>query len=131
MNEEPYKICLRLNTNEAHKLITNAKACGLTRTAYLRRLLNGYDLKPRPSTELEALRTEIHQIGNNINQIARKANAGFASREETTRALRMLDEVYGLLYEVAKRLRRFCTGTAACGRRLITSQILLKQLKTC
>lgn len=85
------------------KLITNAKACGLTRTAYLRRLLNGYDLKPRPSTELEALRTEIHQIGNNINQIARKANAGFASREETTRALRMLDEVYGLLYEVAKR----------------------------
>ena len=103
MNEEPYKICLRLNTNEAHKLITNAKACGLTRTAYLRRLLSGYDLKPRPSAALEALRTEIHQIGNNINQIARKANAGFATREETTRALRMLDEVYGLLYEVAKR----------------------------
>ena len=46
MNEEPYKICLRLNTNEAQKLITNAKACCLTRTAYLRRLLNGYDLKP-------------------------------------------------------------------------------------
>ncbi len=103
MNEEPYKICLRLNADEVQKLITNAKACGLTRTAYLRRLLNGYDLKPRPSAELEALRTEIHQIGNNINQIARKANAGFASREETTRALRMLDEVYGLLYEVAKR----------------------------
>ena len=35
MNEEPYKICLRLNTDEAQKLITNAKACGLTRTAYL------------------------------------------------------------------------------------------------
>ena len=103
MNEEPYRICLRLSTDEAQKLITNAKACGLTRTAYLRRLLNGYDLKPRPSTELEALRAEIHQIGNNINQIARKANAGFATREETTRALRMLDEVYGLLYEVAKR----------------------------
>ena len=89
MNEEPYKICLRLNADEAQKLIANAKACGLTRTAYLRRLLSGYDLKPRPS--------------NNINQIARKANAGFATREETTRALRMLDEVYGLLYEVAKR----------------------------
>lgn len=84
MNEEPYKICLRLNADEAQKLITNAKACGLTRTAYLRRLLNGYDLKPRPSAEMEALRTEIHQIGNNINQIARKANAGFAAREETT-----------------------------------------------
>ena len=134
MNEEPYKICLRLNADEAQKLIVNAKACGLTRTAYLRRLLSGYDLKPRPSAALDALRTEIHQIGNNINQIARKANAGFATREETTRALRMMDEVYGLLYEVAKRswqLQRFCTGTAACGRRLITSRILLKQMKTC
>ena len=52
---------------------------------------------------MEALRTEIHQIGNNINQIVRKANAGFATREETIRALRMLGEVYGLLYEVAKQ----------------------------
>ena len=103
MNEEPYKICLRLNADEVQKLITNAKACGLTRTAYLRRLLNGYDLKPRPSAEMEALRTEIHQIGNNINQIARKANAGFATREETTRALQMLDEVYGLLYSMRLR----------------------------
>ena len=46
--------------------------------------------------------TEIHQIGNNINQIARKANAGFASHDEVTRALRMLDAVYGLLYEAGK-----------------------------
>ena len=103
MNEEPYKICLRLNADEVQKLITNAKACGLTRTAYLRRLLNGYDLKPRPSAELEALRTEIHQIGNNINQIARKANAGFASRDEVTRALRMLDRVYELMYQLSQQ----------------------------
>ena len=88
MNETPYKICLRLNAEEAEKLIANAKACGLTRTAYLRRLLNGHDLRPRPTAKFEALRTEIHQIGNNINQIARKANAGFASRDEVTRALR-------------------------------------------
>ena len=103
MNETPYKICLRLNAEEAEKLIANAKACGLTRTAYLRRLLSGYDLKPRPSAELEALRTEIHQIGNNINQIARKANAGFASRDEITRALRMLDRVYELMYQLSQQ----------------------------
>ena len=103
MNETPYKICLRLNAAEAEKLIANAKACGLTRTAYLRRLLNGHDLRPRPTAEFEALRTEIHQIGNNINQIARKANAGFASRDEVTHALRMLDAVYGLLYEAGKQ----------------------------
>ena len=101
MNEEPYRICLRLSTNEAQKLITNAKACGLTRTAYLRRLLNGYDLKPRPSAELEDLRTEIHQIGNNINQIARSVNAGIATAEDARRGLFLLDKVYELMYQVA------------------------------
>ena len=101
MNEEPYKICLRLNADEAQKLITNAKACGLTRTAYLRRLLNGYNLKPRPSAELEALRTEIHQISNNINQIARSVNAGIATAEDARRGLFLLDKVYELMYQVA------------------------------
>lgn len=103
MNEEPYKICLRLSTNEAQKLITNAKACGLTRTAYLRRLLNGYDLKPRPSAELEALRTEIHQIGNNINQIARSVNAGIAKPEDAKRGLYLLDQVYELMFRIANK----------------------------
>lgn len=103
MNEEPYKICLRLNADEVQKLITNAKACGLTRTAYLRRLLNGYDLKPRPSTELEALRTEIHQIGNNINQIARSVNAGIAKPEDAKRGLYLLDQVYELMFRIANK----------------------------
>ena len=103
MNEEPYKICLRLNADEAQKLITNAKACGLTRTAYLRRLLNGYDLKPRPSAEMEALRTEIHQLGNNINQIARSVNAGIAKPEDAERGLYLLDQVYELMFRIANK----------------------------
>ena len=103
MNEEPYKICLRLNADEAQKLITNAKACGLTRTAYLRRLLSGYDLKPRPCAALEALRTEIHQIGNNINQIARSVNAGIAKPEDAERGLYLLDQVYELMFRIANK----------------------------
>ena len=100
MNEEPYKICLRLNADEAQKLITNAKACGLTRTAYLRRLLNGYDLKPRPSAELEALRTEIHQIGNNINQIARMANTNvFISKSDVQDVKEQLRQIQQLLLQ--------------------------------
>ena len=104
MNETPYKICLRLNTDEAQKLITNAKACGLTRTAYLRRLLNGYDLKPRPSAELEALRTEIHQIGNNINQIARRLNEHDSIYE--TEMDEIVDEQKGLKELLSQLLQR-------------------------
>ena len=45
---------------------------------------------------------KCQDIKNNINQLARKANAGFASRDEVTRALRMLDRVYKLMYEFSK-----------------------------
>ena len=67
------------------------------------KLILGESIQAAPSEELRRLRTEIHQIGNNINQLARKANAGFASRDEVTRALRMLDRVYELMYQLSQQ----------------------------
>ena len=60
-------------------------------------------VKARPSQEIKALRTEIHHIGNNINQIARSVNAGIAKAEDAKRGLYLLDQVYELMYEVAKK----------------------------
>lgn len=102
-NKKEHHLHIVLTTQQYQLLCCQAKECRLTKRAYLARLIEGRPVKARPTKEIKELRTEIHHIGNNINQIARKANAGFATREETTRALRMLDEVYGLLYEVAKR----------------------------
>ena len=56
-----------------------------------------------PTQEIKALRTEIHHIGNNINQIARSVNAGIAKAEDAKRGLYLLDQVYELMYEVAKK----------------------------
>ena len=78
------------------------QASALPLSVYLRRLILGESIQAAPSEELRRLRAEIHQIGNNINQLARKANAGFASRDEVTRALRMLDRVYELMYGFSK-----------------------------
>lgn len=100
---EKHHLHIELTPQQYQLLCRQARKCGLTKRAFLVRLIEGRPVKARPAQEIKDLRTEIHHIGNNINQIARKANAGFATREETTRALRMLDEVYGLLYEVAKR----------------------------
>lgn len=102
-NKKEHHLHIVLTTQQYQLLCCQAKECRLTKRAYLARLIEGRPVKARPTKEIKELRTEIHHIGNNINQIARKANAGFATQEETTRALRMLDEVYGLLYEVAKR----------------------------
>jgi hypothetical protein len=49
------------------------------------------------------LRTEIHHIGNNINQIARSVNAGIARAEDAKRGLFLLDQVYELMYQIAKK----------------------------
>ena len=68
-------------TPEQYRLLSeNAKTCGLSKRAYLIRLLQGHHPTARQNDEMKALRREIHAIGNNINQIARSANAGIATR---------------------------------------------------
>ena len=84
------------------KLRQDAKACGLSKTAYLRRLIEGAELKARPSQELRQLRTEIHHIGNNVNQLARKFNAGFGNKSDAQQARYLMEQIYDLLYEIAK-----------------------------
>ncbi len=91
-------------TPEQYQLLTsNAKQCGLTKRAFLVRLMEGTEVKARPSQEIKALRTEIHHIGNNINQIARSVNAGIARAEDARRGLYLLDQVYELMYQIAKK----------------------------
>ncbi len=98
-----YEICLRLSPDEKRKLEVNSRRCGLSKTAYLRSLIMGTPVKARPSAEIKALRTEVHQIGNNINQIARSVNAGIARPEDAKRGLYLLDQVYELMYQIAKK----------------------------
>ena len=70
-----YEICLRLSVEEKERLERSARACGLSKTAYLRRLILEKEVKALPSQEIKALRTEVHKIGVNINQIARRINS--------------------------------------------------------
>ncbi len=100
---EKYQICLRLSKEEKERLESSAKRCGLSKTVYLRRLIMGTQIKARPFQEIKELRTEIHHIGNNINQIARSVNAGIARAEDAKRGLYLLDKVYELMYEIANR----------------------------
>lgn len=97
-----YEICLRLSEAQAQKLRQDSKACGLSKTAYLRRLIEGAELKARPPQELRQLRTEIHYIGNNVNQLARKFNAGFGTKGDAQQVRYLMEQIYDLLYEIAK-----------------------------
>ena len=69
---EKYEICLRMNEKEKARLERDAKRCGLTRTAYLRRLIMGEQVRERPADEIKLLRAEIHQIGNTWESLTRR-----------------------------------------------------------
>ena len=91
-------------TPEQYQLLSgNAKQCGLSKRAFIVRLLEGKSVRARPSQEIRELRTEIHHIGNNINQIARSVNAGIAKAEDARRGLCLLDQVYELMYQIARK----------------------------
>ena len=100
---EKHHLHIELTPQQYQLLCRQARECGLTKRAFLVRLIEGTPVKARPTQEIKALRTEIHYIGNNINQIARSVNAGIAKAEDARRGLYLLEQVYALMYEVAKK----------------------------
>ena len=87
---------IELTPEQYATLCAKAKKSGLTKRAFIVRLLEGQEIRERPTEEIGLLREEIHRIGNNINQIARSVNEGIATPEDAGHGLRMLDKVYEL-----------------------------------
>ena len=91
-------------TPEQYQLLSaNAKQCGLSKRAYLIRLVEDNPPKVRQGKEFKALRREIHAIGNNVNQMAHSVNAGIATPEDAHYSVELLGRVYDLLYEIGRR----------------------------
>lgn len=64
-----------LNREEAQDLQKKAKKACLSEGALLRLLLRGYSPKEQPDERFYAVMRELSSIGNNINQLAAKANS--------------------------------------------------------
>ena len=59
---------------DARELKRKAKLCGITETAVIRILLHGYEPKEKPDARFYEAMRQLSAIGNNINQLAVKAN---------------------------------------------------------
>lgn len=94
---------IELISTQYQLLTTQARQCGLTKRAFIVRLLEGNPVQVRPFQEIKALRTEIHHIGNNIKQIACSINTRIAKTEDAKRGLCLLDQVYELMYQIARK----------------------------
>lgn len=81
-HNKDYMVSARLTAVEREKLRQLCAVSGLPVSAVLRQLISGVTIRQRPPGELHELYLEINRIGTNINQIARKANAGFATKDD-------------------------------------------------
>ena len=76
----------RLNEAEHKKLLELCKQTGLGSTRLLRQLITETEIKAPPTPELRELLRAVDCIGNNLNQLAHRANTiGLIDQEEWDR----------------------------------------------
>jgi hypothetical protein len=91
-------------SREEHEALRKkAKQCGLSKSAYLRRLILNKPVKSRPPEIIRELYVEINRIGTNVNQVARACNAGMAAPDSAAaQALFLLRKIYDLIREITR-----------------------------
>ena len=95
------QLTLRLTASEYAHAKRLSQDSGLKLEPMVRQLIMGMELRPRPPDELSELLRQLSGIGNNINQIARVANAsGYVRKEE----LQQIMEMQTRLWQAVKRL---------------------------
>lgn len=94
MRERNNELHVRLSEDEYHKLDQLSHASGISFNAVIRKLIMGKEIRQRPSVDFAALNCAIDRLGNNINQIARKANTNnsvsYADMKEVTAIMRQV-----------------------------------------
>jgi len=75
LNNRTIEIKVRLNQKEADILNEKVKKSRLSREAYLRQLIGGLMPQDAPPPDYYTMMKELYKIGNNLNQIARKAQS--------------------------------------------------------
>lgn len=100
MKENKVKISVRLTEREHKYLQRQAENAGLKMEPFIRKLIMGADIQPRPPDNIVQLIREINFIGNNINQIAKKVNT------ENNVSQSQLEEIFHLLGEIYREVKR-------------------------
>lgn len=95
-----HQVALRLNDQELRHLNRQAELSGLSREKYLRALVMGTEVHPRPCTHHAGLLRKVAGLCNNANQLAHRANStGVAGQESVDKMTALAAEVYRLVRE--------------------------------
>ena len=95
------KISIRLSEKEYAHLKEQADLAGLKIEPFLRNLISGVKMKPRPKEEWAELIRQISAVGNNINQIAHRANIhGLTDKQILLAVKESLDKLWQKMDEL-------------------------------
>ena len=95
MRRRGHVIPLRLNEREYRHLCVQVKTSGLSREEYLRSLISGKEILPRPCTHHAELVRKVSGLCNNANQLAKVANTyGEASQQDIEEMTKLARQVW-------------------------------------
>ena len=103
MTTQDYFLSVRLKPAEHQKLKQLCQDSGLPASTVIRQLLVGAEVRPRRTKELKELYLAVNRIGTNINQIARKVNAGFGTRNDMQELLYLMGQLELQMSSIAER----------------------------
>lgn len=94
------KCTFRMTERELAELHRKAEIAGLKMEPFLRSLIDGCEIKPRPPDSYKDLARELSAIGNNINQITHLANStGYVSSSQIEQLASLMMQVWQLVQE--------------------------------
>ena len=100
MRKRNLHVSVWMNEQEYRHLKKQAALAGLGTDPFIRSLVAGVQLRPRPPDAYAALLRELSAIGNNVNQLAHWANARKGvTDEEIKRAAALVREAWRLVKE--------------------------------
>ena len=93
MIERNSAILIRLTSKEKAHLKKQSELAGLKMEPFIRKLIMGTEITPRPPDEYRKILYQLSAIGNSVNQIAHIANAQkFVSSVKINEAVSLVDE---------------------------------------
>ena len=100
MRKRNRHVSVWMNEQEYRHLKSQAKIAGMGMDPFIRSLVLGIQLRPRPPDTYAALLRELSAIGNNVNQIAHNTNASkTASQAEIDEAVKLIRQAWRLVKE--------------------------------
>ena len=98
MRKRNRHVSVWMNEQEYRHLKRQAEVVGMGMDPFIRSLVLGIQLRPRPPDTYAALLRELSAIGNNVNQIAHNTNASkTASQAEIDEAVKLVRQAWRLV----------------------------------